>query len=192
MPQEIVARGILKGHLLGVVQTRNMFTGQGLMQEDDTIQNLVGAYVGNLISTVLPLLSPLATFESIEVETGPAPWNPVAEIVLDGINGTGSGAILPNLVAAVLIGKTATARGTGRKFFSGLLDTALTENSIAVDALLVLADTLDAYVSDYTDTEGSVFSPGILDKHNALQFFVGGFVSSLVGTMRRRKPGLGI
>jgi hypothetical protein len=49
-----------------------------------------------------------------------------------------------------------------------------------------------AYLTPFTGIGGGVITPGILDKNNAFRPFVGGYLSSFVGSVRRRKPGNGM
>jgi hypothetical protein len=55
-----------------------------------------------------------------------------------------------------------------------------------------LASLLAAYLTPFEGIGGGTITPGVLDKNESFRPFVSGLVSSVLGTMRRRKPGVGI
>ena len=106
--------------------------------------------------------------------------------------GVGALDALPNVVSAVLIGKAAGIRHMGRKFFGPVAEAAVAANSLIAGYMVIAASVLLAYLTPFTGLGGGVITPGILDKTETFRPFVGGMVSSLLGSMRRRKPGNGI
>lgn len=187
-----IIRAILKGHIAGVVATRNMFTGNASLMTPDSYGDLVSGYISRLWGHIGAQFSTIVTFETVEVQEYTAGvWVPYAEYVY-GNAGTGSGDPLPNAVAAVLVGKCGGLLGHGRKFFSGLTEGAVVGNILSTAAVTAFALGIIDYISSYTTAAGSSFAPGIVDKTGTFHLFITGFVSSLLGSMRRRKPGLGI
>lgn len=188
----VVAKAVLKGRLLGEVQTRNIFYGQADVVLPDTQTMLAILYISEVLTPIRSYISTLWTAEGVDV------YNWVAgEWAFIGTqswswNGSSSADILPYQVAAVLLGKTLAKRKLGRKFIAGFTEGASTGASFTGAVLTALGTSALAYVTAYTSSAGSVWAPGIQTKGGTWYSFTGGAVSSLVGSMRRRKPGLGI
>jgi hypothetical protein len=192
MPSNIY-RIVVKGHLFGTVSTRNMFTGSVSLSEGETITDLCGEYLSGMWTPLQPMLTPNTTWDTAAIEnrSTEGEWVPQTEFAL-GWHGTASGDQIANFVAAVLIGKSSAFKSVGRKFFSGLGEGYVDGNSLTASGLIIMATVCAAYVSQASLTGGSTFTPGVLTKAGGFASFVSGFVSSLLGTVRRRKPGLGI
>jgi hypothetical protein len=106
--------------------------------------------------------------------------------------GTLTGKQAPNQVALVLIGKAVGLFHLGRKFFSGISENTLEGNVLDPANMAKAVSTLAAYITPFTGIGGGTITPGVLDKDLVFHPFVGGFVSSFLGTMRRRRPGYGV
>ena len=106
--------------------------------------------------------------------------------------GTQSSGKVPNHTAVVLIGKALGLRKMGRKFISGLNEAYVEGNTVTSTFLADLATVLLAYITPVTGVGTADLTPGIVDKAGVFHPYVGGFVSAYLGTMRRRKPGIGI
>jgi hypothetical protein len=137
-------------------------------------------------------LSPLWQLQSVEIYQLTTDWVLMDEIVYTKIGTESTTDILANLVAWVVVGKVSQYRGFGRKFISGLTESQVTGNALIAGALIGMAATVTAYVSVYFGSNAGVLGPGIVDKTGAFRAFNLGLASPLLGTMRRRKPGLGI
>lgn len=192
MPYTGVQRIILKGLLFGSVQTRNMFVGQTQLGIGDTDGSLCFGYLNRLLTPILPYITTSWTGyamliqhrvdgEWIDMEESAQTWT-----------GTGTGDVLPNLVSAVLVAKAVGKRLIGRKFFSGIVESATTANALTGGALAAFAQAAINYFTEFTSVNGGIFGPGIVAKDNSFHAFGSGILSALLGTMRRRKPGLGI
>jgi hypothetical protein len=97
---------------------------------------------------------------------------------------------LPNQSAAVIIGKVRGWRGFGRKFFAGVAEGNQSAGNLSNDFLLLLADAAVAYVADlFVGVVG--LRPGIFSKDGVFRPFFVALVDVLVGSQRRRKPGVG-
>lgn len=192
MPQILVKRAILKGHLFGTVQTRNMFTAQVALNEGDTDIDIWSGYIGPMMTAIRPYMGSVWTIEQMEIQVRESGiWYTTTEQPYDW-NGTASGDQIANTVAAVFVGVVSLYHAHGRKFWSGLAETAVNGNTLTSPAVAAFASAAAMYVSTYTSSNGGYVQPGIIGKDNLFHAFVSGFVSSLLGTMRRRKPGLGI
>lgn len=187
-----IERAVLKGTIGDVVEIRNMFTCSVTEMGGDTSAILWDAYMDNLVDAMLVLACNTIHYYSYEVQTWNTPnWVPKDIVSIDA-TGDQTGDQLPNQSAVVLIAKSAGIHGVGRKFLAGLSETQQVAGTmiagIAVDLALVLAN----YITPFTGIGGGTIIPGVLDKTGTFRPFVGGFVSSLLGSMRRRKPGVGI
>lgn len=192
MPYTGVLRAILKGRLAGTVATRNMFTGQIQLAGTDTDMDVLYAYLQEIFDDLDPFLSTVWTAESVDIQHYvDGEWFTMSTHLAD-FAGTASGDYLPNLVAGVLIGKVPGWRALGRKFISGIAESSTTANALTATALAAFTLACVHYVAPFYTTEGSLFGPGVVDKNGSFHAFSSGLVSSLLGSMRRRKPGLGI
>ena len=98
----------------------------------------------------------------------------------------------PNQIAPVLIAHTIRPKSRGRKFLMGFVDTAANGSSLVSGALTALANALAVYLADEVVTTGNVLSPGVPRTNvNTFLELSTGAVNSVVGTQRRRKPGVG-
>lgn len=188
-----VLRAILKGRLAGVVQTRNMFTGQVEAGIGETEMDVVGEYLDGIFAPITPHLSSVFHGESIEIQHFvDGEWFSISEDPYDLVGGDSVSEELANFVSVVLIGKAAGKRLLGRKFLAGISEAGVYGNVLAAAVVADFAAAGAAYVTRLDSTGGGHFDPGIVDKTGTFHVFVSGIVSTLLGTMRRRKPGLGI
>lgn len=187
-----IQRAILKGTLLNLVQTRAMFTADVTSQTHELDASLWQAYISSIFTEVRTILASSAVTTTIEyqdlVDGEWVTWGE-EECVWSG---TASGDPLPNQNALVLIAKGAAKWATGKKFFSGLAESQIVGNSMINDAVIAAAAALLAYITPYTGQISGDHVPGILNKDGEFVPFVGGLVSSLIGSQRRRKPGNGM
>lgn len=187
-----ICRGIVKGTLFGAVQTRNMFVAQIGSAEGDTDAGVMYTWLSAVWSPLRSVLASSFTTTTLETQTYfDGHWFTAEENPFVWA-GTASGDQLANAVAAVLIGKVSGSYLHGRKFFSGLCESAVAGNELVGGAITTMGTVLLAYITPGVGEHGASYSPGILDKSGTFHSFSSGFVSSLLGSMRRRKPGLGI
>lgn len=185
-------RLVRKGLLGSVVETRNIYTANLEAQSGDTPQSLWAGYLAGIESPIQSYLAGVFTATTVQrfTQSGQS-WYPQQEWSIAWAGGNQNDSV-PNMIAAVLIGKVIDHHGFGRKFIPGLAEANTTVNALASGAVAAFATSLAAYISVYTSTHGGTVTPGIMDKNWVFHAFTSGFVSSLLGTMRRRKPGLGI
>lgn len=105
----------------------------------------------------------------------------------------GSGDMLPNQVAPVMVANTTRPKSRGRKFLLGLVEAATAESDLVSAALTALGTALAHYIADETISAGNDLIVGVL-REGVNQFldFTDGEANSLVGTQRRRKPNVGV
>jgi hypothetical protein len=104
----------------------------------------------------------------------------------------GSGDQLPNQTAAVLVADTTRPKSFGKKFIAGFVELASQGSVLIASALAALADALVYYVSDIEVATGLNLVAGVPRTHSDVFLpFTTGFVDYIVGSQRRRKPGVG-
>ena len=187
-----IQRGVVSGTIAGVVQTRTVFTCDVIVSGGDTAEVLWTAYITNIYAQVNGFVSNVWQAQSYELSIPSAGhWVPFLVHTLS-FGGGQTGDYLPNAVSAVLLGKAAGLRHVGRKFFGPIVESLTTANSLAGAGITAAAATLLAYITPFTGTGGGIITPGVVDQAGDFHPFVGGVVSTILGSMRRRKPGLGI
>lgn len=105
---------------------------------------------------------------------------------------TGAGDPLPNQNSAVLVGNTNRPKSRGRKFLIPFEDTNATGSDWGAPVLVNLGLALASYLADEIVTVGNDISPGVPRAAvDSFLKFTDGVVNSIVGSQRRRKPGVG-
>ncbi len=114
-------------------------------------------------------------------------------ITTPSITFTGATDPLPHQCSAVLVGNTARPKSRGRKFLPPFLDLAADGSDWVSAVLTGLGLALNHYLADEVVTASNDLSPGV-PRTAANEFlpFGTGIVNSIVGTQRRRKPGIGM
>lgn len=187
-----IERATVYGSIGGLVQTRNIFTCDVVPQGGDTDALLWDTYLDSIYNEVANLTQPIFSTTQVELSApSGGSWVPYDQFTFTH-TGNISGDYLPNAVAVVLLGKAAGLRHVGRKFFGGIAEQITAANGLYAGGIASAAACLLAYITPFTGLGGGTITPGVVDKTGTFHPFVGGVVSSLLGSMRRRKPGLGI
>lgn len=164
----------------------------------DTLVAIAG-YIYDIYNAVAAFLDTNATLNYTEVDK--IAWNATeGKWLTTGTLGqcdpaftaTGSGDTFPNQIAPVLRANTSRPKSFGRKFLMAFVESAATGTDLTSAALTALAIALAHYLADETVSGTSKLVPGVprADENTFLPF-TDGVVNSLVGTQRRRKPGVG-
>lgn len=160
----------------------------------------VGAWLDLMYTEVEPYIS------------GALTWNPIAmsrlqynddnnfwEVIellgeyATTIEGTGIQDPLPNQMAAVARGVTNRPKTFGRKFLYGWVETCALGGDLITAALTALADFVDLYIEDIDMGTVGALSPGVVRTGvDDFRDFRSGVANSIMGTQRRRKPGVGV
>lgn len=173
-----------------------MFDAQ---QTDPDVIDAVEAYCGGIYSPLEAHCKSTIVEDPIEIDEvdwdpGEGIWKVVRELGQGtwNFNPTSTDDLMPNQMAAVLRGNTTRPTSFGRKFLMGLVETAATGGDLTSSVLTSLATTLANYLADETVSGTSVLSPGVPRKGvNTFLPFSDGVINSIMGTQRRRKPGIG-
>lgn len=187
-----IERAIMYGKIAGLVETRNMFHAEITPIAGDDIHDLWYAYLEPIYSHLQNLTAPAWTTYQYELQTRIGDEYVTYYTGAFSLSGTAQGDLIPNIVSMVLLGVAPGIRKVGRKFFSGLAESAVNGNSLAVSAATDAAAMLLAYITPATSILGSQLVPGIVNSVGTFSAFTSGAVSSLLGSMKRRKPGRGI
>jgi hypothetical protein len=187
-----VQRAVVYGEIANLVQTRSMFTADVVEAGGDDFALLWETYLLNVYDSLPTLCNSVYSITTYELQNYTAgQWVPfdIEDLAISGGQGNDP---LPNAVSAVFIGKGDGLRKIGKKFISALDELVVDGNNIVGDGIAAAAAFLVAYLGDVEGIGGGTLTPGIVDKNGDFKPFVGGFVSSLLGSCRRRKPGVGI
>lgn len=188
-----VQRAILRGTIANLVQTRNMFTAQLTVTGGDDAPSLWDVYLGTILQPLQSVMQNTVTFTSREIqEYVGGTWATIDDAAINYAGTNTANDQMPNATAFVWIAKTLAKRVVGRKFWSGIAETWCGGNTVVGGAVASIAQAFAAYIAPWTSLSGSTFAPGVVDKAGAFHGFTGGFVSTFLGSMRRRKPGVGM
>lgn len=164
---------------------------------DSTIVTAIDTWLGNIYANLLARVNSGTTIQVCNVDKvawDGTEWAVIANVgsTVPSFSPTGSGDICPNQVSPFVVFKTQRPRSVGRKFLfpaletdqnQGILVSALTTALVAY-AAGVMVDINMAPLSDLVAgiprTAVDVFYPFLL-----------AIVTDLVGTQRRRRPGVG-
>jgi len=128
-------------------------------------------------------------------------WNPGEEkwdtgrfvgedAIVDTFAGTGD--MLPHAVAAVITAFTEDVKRRGRKFFAGFDDQVVDRSSWTGATITALVAAGVRWLADLVIAGGDHLVPGIPSNLGTWLPFISVLISSIAGSQRRRKPGLGI
>lgn len=187
-----IEHAVLKGSIGGTVEIRNIFSAQVTEVGGDTSETLWWTYMTMFLTDICGLLHESVSFYGYDVyQLNAGSWELIDEVPVTFV-GTVTGQALLNAASLVLIGKAPGIRHMGRKFFGALGEEQVSGNAMIAGTAATAATCLLDYISPVNGLTGGFLSPGVVDSNGSHWAFVGGVVSNLLGTMRRRKPGIGI
>lgn len=173
-----------------------VFTGP---QTNSAVKAAVKQYVEDMYTPVLGTVVNSVTMNPCEVDK--IAWDPTEGIwkvteqigsTLPSLTFTNGGEQAPNQVAPIVRANTDRPKTYGKKFLIAFGESALVGSDLTTAVLTALATTLAHYLADETVAGADVLSPGVPRKGvNDFREFTDGVVNSVVGTQRRRKPGVG-
>lgn len=99
---------------------------------------------------------------------------------------------LPNQMAATMGAYTTYPKVRGRKAFPGFAENAADVGTLTTAAATALSGALAEYLGDITISAGNTLSPGVASKSTeAFRAFGSGWINTILGSQRSRKPGVG-
>lgn len=168
-------------------------------ETDSAVLTAMESYIEDIYEAVSDYLSD--DFSINPSEGAIIKWNPTGSIwetyrVLGSIapSFTHVSAVdsLPNQIAPTMTANTNRPKTKGRKFLTGFIDSSCDGSTLIAGAVTALGVALNHYLADETVSGSNQLSPGVPRKGvDDFKEFTDGSASSIVGTQRRRKPGVG-
>lgn len=186
---------VLKGRFDDANETRNIF--HCTTDSDDAADNVNAAaeWISEYVDAIRPATSEHFRYYGMEVyeQIGLADdWNLIGTVTFTGATGTAPGTYNANQDAAVMIGKTGIPKTVGKKFAPAITDAGQADSTIQAGAMATLVSVLAIWITEFVSTGTVTVTPAIFKKlSGAFAPIVGGIVDLLVGSQRRRKPGVG-
>ena len=183
-----------------IAQNVYTYEAQFATQQDNaSVLTSVGAAVSAMYQRVDELISENATFNPLILSkmiynAQEQAWEVVEKIgeILLTVTPTATDDEFPNQIAPTITANTGRPRSRGRKFIPGFTENTATGSDLDSYALSLLADFAADYVNQIIVGAGDNLIPGII--RTAVEEFWAftiATVNSIVGTQRRRKPGVG-
>lgn len=168
-------------------------------QTDSAVLAAIATYLGNLLDSVDQYITDTLTINPCEVDE--VQWNATEEQwetvrtlgnTTPSVTFTDTTGHLPLQIAPVLIANTLRPKTRGRKFLPGFCEDTTTGSGLETAVMTALGLALNNYLADETVVGANVLSPGVPSVVTGTFWdFTDGLVDSVVGTQRRRKPGVG-
>lgn len=179
------------GHINGVDEWRNIYTVN--VTGTDVLSTDIVSYLDALYTT--SLLSQLSNKITIDRWVLEQPgtlgkWSYVKEQAYTKVGGS-SGDMLPNQMAVVAIGITPSRR-RGKKFVPGIVEAAQNQGILDSGSVTIFTTFAQVYTDPASAVPGTPLHCGVCkaDGSDFLEF--SSFrLDRLLGTQRRRKPGVG-
>lgn len=156
-------------------------------------------YVEDILTAVASYLKSTITTNPMEVSA--VVWDAVQGIweVSRSIGqgsitwpGTSTGQLLPNQVAPVLLANTGRPKTRGRKFIPGFVEDSTEASTLNSGAMTALGTALNHYIADEMISVGNELIVGVPSTVTGdFESFGAGDVNDIIGSQRRRKPGVG-
>ena len=189
-------KGVLRGHWSdGSGETRNIFYGTMPSPSDTDAAATMQGYVAAFCDAAKGLIDSSFQFYGCDVYKyiSNNVWQLILETGLSIAGTNGSTDSLPHQIAAVLVGRTQNGRSRPKKFLPGVVEGVSTGTGWTSAALLILAQVLLAWISDYTDSITNITLHPVCHRKGKTDLdIIGGRADNVQGTQRRRKIGLGI
>jgi hypothetical protein len=176
------------------------FVADFLSEESNSaVTNAVIGYIEDIYGAIATYLSDgftvnLSKVSKITWDSDVQKW--VTELLLGTglptITHTNTDDPFPNQIAPVLVANTNRPKTRGRKFLMGCVETMAQGGDLVTAAVTAMTNALNHYIADETVSGSNNLDPGVLREGvEEFRHFTNGEVNSIVGTQRRRKPGVG-
>jgi len=168
-------------------------------QTNSAVVAAIVGYVEDIMDAVNAYTASTADFNPMEVNVvewdgTEAEWLTTRYVGQDTPTWTGAagGDILPNQVAPVLMATTLRPKTRGRKFLPAFAETASQGSTIITAVMTTLATALAHYIADESISANNDLIVGVPSGvTGTFKEFSVGDVSDVIGSQRRRKPGVG-
>lgn len=184
---------VLKGLMLSQVQTRNVFYFDTTTEGPQYWETDITGYLNDVWSPIEQFISPLWAGYAYDVYTWVAPsWTPTFTENIGLVGQDIIGELLPTQMAGVILALTNHLKTRGRKAFAGFCTDALVDGVLVSGAISALIACAAAYITRVTGSTGDLVPGTWSRKTNTFHPFISGIADTILGTMRRRKIGVGI
>jgi hypothetical protein len=168
-------------------------------QSDAAVSAAIEGYLEDIMGEVSTYLSDDFTINPSWLNR--VAWDPVGakwvvdylvDIFTPSFTHTNTDDPFPNQIAPVMTGNTYSPSSRGRKFLPGFVETAADAGQLVVGAVTDLVAAVADYISVVVVAAGNNLVPGVPDEDSSTFWtFRDGIANTIVGTQRRRKPGVG-
>lgn len=164
---------------------------------DTTITDEIEAWVEGVYAAIITMVNSGTTEQVSSVDkiawTG-SEWEVTANVgtFVPEFVPTGAGDITPNQISPFVVFKTERPRSVGRKFLFPVMETDQNQGILVGGAITLLVAYAAEVMTDITMAPLSTLIPGIpRTAVNTFLTFLLAVVTDIVGTQRRRRPGVG-
>lgn len=174
------------------------FTSESLPNQD--VLDAVESYIEDIYTAVLAHIDPAVTWNPAPCDV--VTWDETEEIwevtknlgnASPSVTFTGTTDPAPNQIAPVLVANTNRPKTRGRKFIIGFDEGSMAGSELTSSAMTGLGNALNHYLADETIAAGDDLIVGVPSTVDGVfRPFTDGVANDIVGTQRRRKPGIGI
>lgn len=181
---------------------QNVFHMQTAFADDQTDGDVAAAVEGYIEA----IYGEVSTYLSTDFTINPSwlhkvAWDPVGaewattyliDIFTPSFSHPATDNPFPNQIAPVMVGNTYNPGSRGRKFLMGFVETAADAGSLITAAVVAMVAAVAEYISGFQIDGSNTIYPGVVDDDGpTFQVFRDGLANTIVGTQRRRKPGVG-
>lgn len=185
---------VVKGKVASLYDIVNVFHFvKGVDTEDSELEDLCADWIDGMWTPIAPYLSAAYSIHSFGLRKYvDGVWG-LESVHSISIAGSDSSEMLPLQNAAVALTRTGIKRVFGRKFIGPLTITSISSTELASAALIAMASFTAKWIAGQDGIgAGHNIRPRIYRKDTGqFEALLGGAVDVLVGSMRRRKVGVG-
>ena len=168
-------------------------------QSDANVVAAIATYIEDIYAEVQAYIKSTVTLDSVDVDevqfnATKNIWEIVRSVGQGGLSDAfaGTAELLPNQVAPVLMAYTGRPKSYGRKFLTGFDESATNGSDLVSGLITAMTAALGDYLATEVISAGNDLIPVIVRATvNSVLPLVSGAVNSIVGSQRRRKPGVG-
>lgn len=168
-------------------------------QSDAAVIAAIATYIEDIYAEVQAFVKSTVTLDSVDVDE--VQFNAVDdfwEIVRSVGQGAlsdafaGTAELLPNQVSPVLMAYTGRPKSYGRKFLAGFDESATDGSDLEAGLVTAMTAALGDWLATEIISSGNDLVPVVVRSTvDSVLPLVSGAVNSIIGTQRRRKPGVG-
>lgn len=169
-------------------------------QSDSAVSAAIEGYLEDIMGEVSTYLADDFTINPSWLQR--VAWDPVntkwvvdylVDIFTPSFTHTNTDDPFPNQIAPIMVANTDFPKHRGRKFLPGFVETSADAGDLITAAVTALVGAVSYYISFIAIDGSNTIYPGIVNEAADLFYlFTDGVANTIVGTQRRRKPGIGV